>query len=118
VAALEGGVNGVGAPDAWLALLESQAASMLSGGQQEVMAVLGRQFESALIRTALKHTHGRKNDAAVAGHRPQHHHPQDRRTRHRRRQGRLSANLNPKRSGSDPVWGQPCAPQYGVSDSA
>ncbi len=54
-----------GAPDAWLGLLEAQAASMLSGGQQEVMAVLGRQFESALIRTALKHTHGRKNDAAV-----------------------------------------------------
>ena len=54
-----------GSPDAWLSLLEVQAASMLSGGQQEVMAVLGRQFESALIRTALKHTHGRKNDAAV-----------------------------------------------------
>jgi two-component system nitrogen regulation response regulator GlnG len=52
-------------PDAWLALLEAQAASMLSAGQQEVMAVLGRQFESSLIRTALKHTHGRKNDAAV-----------------------------------------------------
>ncbi|GJI88121.1 MULTISPECIES: nitrogen regulation protein NR(I) [Duganella] len=54
-----------GSPDAWLGLLEVQAATMLSGGQQEVMAVLGRQFESALIRTALKHTHGRKNDAAV-----------------------------------------------------
>jgi two-component system nitrogen regulation response regulator GlnG len=65
LAALEGGAGGAGSPDAWLSLLESQAASMLSGGQQEVMAVLGRQFESALIRTALKHTHGRKNDAAV-----------------------------------------------------
>ncbi|MEG1115754.1 MAG: helix-turn-helix domain-containing protein, partial [Janthinobacterium sp.] len=42
-----------------------QAAGMLGAGQQEVMAVLGRQFESALIKTALKHTHGRKNDAAV-----------------------------------------------------
>jgi len=61
-----GGASGpAGSPDAWLSLLEVQAASMLSGGQQEVMAVLGRQFESALIRTALKHTHGRKNDAAV-----------------------------------------------------
>ena len=61
-----GGAHGLaGSPDAWLSLLEVQAASMLSGGQQEVMAVLGRQFESALIRTALKHTHGRKNDAAV-----------------------------------------------------
>jgi two-component system nitrogen regulation response regulator GlnG len=59
------GASLAGSPDAWLGLLEMQAASMLSGGQQEVMAVLGRQFESALIRTALKHTHGRKNDAAV-----------------------------------------------------
>jgi two-component system nitrogen regulation response regulator GlnG len=49
----------------WIALLETQAANMLGSGQQEVMAVLGRQFESALIKTALKHTHGRKNDAAV-----------------------------------------------------
>ncbi|SFV10763.1 nitrogen regulation protein NR(I) [Pseudoduganella namucuonensis] len=54
-----------GGPDGWLALLELQAAGMLAGGQQDVMDVLGRQFESALIRTALKHTHGRKNDAAV-----------------------------------------------------
>jgi len=59
------GTGLAGSPDAWLSLLEMQAASMLSGGQQEVMAVLGRQFESALIKTALKHTHGRKNDAAV-----------------------------------------------------
>ena len=64
VATAEAG-GAAGSPDAWLSLLEVQAASMLSGGQQEVMAVLGRQFESALIRTALKHTHGRKNDAAV-----------------------------------------------------
>ncbi|MFT5644054.1 MAG: two-component system nitrogen regulation response regulator GlnG, partial [Janthinobacterium sp.] len=49
----------------WIALLETQAANMLGNGQQEVMAVLGRQFESALIKTALRHTHGRKNDAAV-----------------------------------------------------
>jgi len=65
VAAPDVGNGAAGSPDAWLGLLETQAASMLSGGQQEVMAVLGRQFESALIRTALKHTHGRKNDAAV-----------------------------------------------------
>jgi len=51
--------------DGWLGLLELQAARMLSDGQIEVMDVLGRQFESALIRTALKHTHGRKNDAAI-----------------------------------------------------
>ena len=51
--------------DGWIGLLELQAARMLSEGQIEVMDVLGRQFESALIRTALKHTHGRKNDAAI-----------------------------------------------------
>ncbi|MBS0308583.1 MAG: nitrogen regulation protein NR(I), partial [Proteobacteria bacterium] len=41
------------------------AAHMLAAGQPEVMDTLGRMFESALIKTALKHTHGRKNDAAV-----------------------------------------------------
>ena len=58
----------VGAPQErsnWLAMLEAEAAQMLSAGQPEVMDALGRQFESALIRTALKHTHGRKNDAAI-----------------------------------------------------
>lgn len=49
----------------WIALLESEAAHMLAAGQPEVMDTLGRLFESALIKTALKHTHGRKNDAAV-----------------------------------------------------
>jgi len=53
------------APEGWLGLLELQAAGMLSAGQMDVMDILGRQFESALIRTALKHTHGRKNDAAM-----------------------------------------------------
>jgi len=52
-------------PDGWISLLELQAASMLSAGQFEVMDTLGKQFESALIKTALKHTHGRKNDAAM-----------------------------------------------------
>ena len=52
------------APD-WIELLELQAANMLGSGQQEVMALLARQFESALIKTALRHTHGRKNDAAI-----------------------------------------------------
>ena len=49
----------------WITLLETEAAQMLSSGRAEVMDALGRQFESALIKTALKHTHGRKNDAAV-----------------------------------------------------
>jgi two-component system nitrogen regulation response regulator GlnG len=55
----------VQAADGWIGLLELQAARMLSDGQVEVMDVLGKQFESALIRTALKYTHGRKNDAAI-----------------------------------------------------
>jgi two-component system, NtrC family, nitrogen regulation response regulator GlnG len=54
-----------GAGSSWIALLEAEAALMLSAGQHEVMDALGRQFESALIKMALKHTHGRKNDAAV-----------------------------------------------------
>ncbi|AIY43210.1 Nitrogen regulation protein NR(I) [Collimonas arenae] len=49
----------------WVTLLETEAASMLSNGDADVMDVLGRQFESALIKIALRHTHGRKNDAAV-----------------------------------------------------
>ncbi|WP_025918241.1 nitrogen regulation protein NR(I) [Herminiimonas sp. CN] len=49
----------------WQILLESEAASLLASERPEVMEVLGRQFESVLIRAALKHTHGRKNDAAV-----------------------------------------------------
>src|SRR5690606_6755198 len=49
----------------WMSLLESEAAALLAAGQPEVMDMLGRQFESILIKTALKHTHGRKNDAAI-----------------------------------------------------
>jgi two-component system nitrogen regulation response regulator GlnG len=57
--------NGAAEKTGWIALLESEAAHMLAAGQPEVMDALGRQFESALIKTALKHTHGRKNDAAI-----------------------------------------------------
>jgi two-component system nitrogen regulation response regulator GlnG len=63
-AAAAHGVNGSDKAD-WLALLETEAAMMLANGQPEVMDALGRQFESTLIRAALRHTHGRKNDAAV-----------------------------------------------------
>ncbi|MFI4940643.1 MAG: helix-turn-helix domain-containing protein, partial [Burkholderiales bacterium] len=49
----------------WIALLETEAAHMLAAGLPEVMDALGRQFESTLIKAALRHTHGRKNDAAV-----------------------------------------------------
>jgi two-component system nitrogen regulation response regulator GlnG len=49
----------------WVLMLEAEASHMLSAGRPEVMDALGRQFEAALIKTALKHTHGRKNDAAI-----------------------------------------------------
>lgn len=49
----------------WLELLKAQATQMLNDDRSEVMDILGRQFEATLIKTALKHTHGRKNDAAV-----------------------------------------------------
>ncbi|HJW57413.1 MAG TPA: sigma 54-interacting transcriptional regulator, partial [Burkholderiaceae bacterium] len=67
VSSAQAGISGNGAAEksGWIALLESEAAHMLAAGQPEVMDALGRQFESALIKTALKHTHGRKNDAAI-----------------------------------------------------
>ncbi|GAC1414266.1 MAG: nitrogen regulation protein NR(I) [Burkholderiaceae bacterium] len=49
----------------WSSLLEVEAAQMLASGRPEVMEVLNRVFEATLIKAALKHTHGRKNDAAV-----------------------------------------------------
>jgi two-component system nitrogen regulation response regulator GlnG len=49
----------------WILMLEAEAAQMLSSGKPEVMDALVKQFESAVIKTALKHTHGRKNDAAI-----------------------------------------------------
>lgn len=51
--------------DNWISLLEVETAKLLSAGRPEVMTELVQQFESALIKTALKHTNGRKNDAAV-----------------------------------------------------
>jgi two-component system nitrogen regulation response regulator GlnG len=38
---------------------------MLTQGQSEVIDKLGKSFESVVIRAALRHTHGRKNDAAI-----------------------------------------------------
>lgn len=56
---------GGGTAGDWLSLLETEAAQMLAQDLPEVMDILGRRFEATLIRTALKHTHGRKNDAAM-----------------------------------------------------
>lgn len=71
LAPLHGAASGNGETDGgelsrnWIGLLEAEAAQMLAGELPDVMDVLGRRFEAALIRMALKHTHGRKNDAAV-----------------------------------------------------
>jgi two-component system nitrogen regulation response regulator GlnG len=48
----------------WLALLVDEVTRRLAAGEREVMDELGRQFEAAVIRTALKHTHGRRIEAA------------------------------------------------------
>jgi two-component system nitrogen regulation response regulator GlnG len=56
---------GMAEKSSWIALLEVETAQMLVADQPDIMDALGRQFESTLIKAALKHTHGRKNDAAV-----------------------------------------------------
>ncbi|WP_034291915.1 nitrogen regulation protein NR(I) [Herbaspirillum sp. RV1423] len=62
-ASIDGDIGG--ADRNWISLLETEAAQMLAEERPEVMDILGRQFEATLIKIALKHTHGRKNDAAV-----------------------------------------------------
>ena len=49
----------------WTSQLDAEVAQMLEGGQANVMDVLSRQFETVVIKAALRHTHGRKNDAAL-----------------------------------------------------
>ncbi|MFZ6657201.1 nitrogen regulation protein NR(I) [Undibacterium sp. TJN19] len=51
--------------ESWISLLEAEATAMLAEGQSEVIDKLGRCFESVVIKAALRHTHGRKNDAAI-----------------------------------------------------
>ncbi len=55
-------------PEGWIGLLELQAASMLSAGQLDVMDVLGRQFESALIKHgAQAHARAQERCGRAAG---------------------------------------------------
>jgi two-component system nitrogen regulation response regulator GlnG len=49
----------------WQDLLEKDAASLLESNHPNVMDGLVRQFESILIRSALKFTNGKKNEAAI-----------------------------------------------------
>ncbi|MFD2367426.1 nitrogen regulation protein NR(I) [Pseudoduganella sp. GCM10020061] len=49
----------------WAALLEREVVCMLDAGREGLMEELARRFESTLIRAALKHTHGRRLEAAA-----------------------------------------------------
>ncbi len=49
----------------WFSALEKEAERLLRHGEQEIMPKLSRDFESVVIKAALKHTHGRKNEAAI-----------------------------------------------------
>ena len=49
----------------WVELLEQEASNLLEANRPEIMDDLSKQFETILIKTALKFTHGRKNDAAI-----------------------------------------------------
>jgi len=49
----------------WRALLVDEVERRLAEGQTDVMTALARDFEGALIRTALRHTRGRRIEAAL-----------------------------------------------------
>jgi two-component system nitrogen regulation response regulator GlnG len=57
-------VMAVGAAD-WLAPLRAEVERRLQAGVPDVMEALTRDFEATVIRAALKHTHGRRIDAAT-----------------------------------------------------
>jgi two-component system nitrogen regulation response regulator GlnG len=62
-------VNGAGdaaaqADEVWRVELERMAAHMLALDRHDVMDALTRQFEATLIRMALRHTGGRRIEAA------------------------------------------------------
>ncbi len=68
-AANASGVPGVHADHAstsadWLALLVDEVERRLESGQLELMEALARDFEAAVIGTALRFTHGRRIEAA------------------------------------------------------
>ena len=59
-----GGDAAAQADDVWRMELERMAARMLALDRHDVMDALTRQFEATLIRMALKHTGGRRIEAA------------------------------------------------------
>ncbi len=48
----------------WDGLLERDVSEKLVGGQNGLMAAFCRRFETVMIQSALRHTKGRKNEAA------------------------------------------------------
>jgi two-component system, NtrC family, nitrogen regulation response regulator GlnG len=49
----------------WVAQLTAEVDRRLQAGMPAVMDALTRDFEAAVIRAALRHTHGRRIDAAT-----------------------------------------------------
>jgi two-component system nitrogen regulation response regulator GlnG len=49
----------------WTTALVAEVERRLQSGVPDVMDTLSRDFEAAVIRTALRHTHGRRIDAAT-----------------------------------------------------
>jgi len=49
----------------WTLQLVAEVERRLQEGVPDVMDALARDFEAAVIRTALRHTHGRRIDAAT-----------------------------------------------------
>ena len=49
----------------WVVQLTAEVERRLQAGVPDLMETLTRDFEAAVIRTALKHTHGRRIDAAT-----------------------------------------------------
>lgn len=52
-------------PEKWQDLLIREIQQRLTRGETDVMNVLSREFESAVIHTALSHTQGRRQEAAT-----------------------------------------------------
>ncbi|WP_158904137.1 nitrogen regulation protein NR(I) [Burkholderia sp. L27(2015)] len=64
IAASAGEVRAPGAAGGWEAILRSEVGKLLRDGSPEVMDLMTRRFEAAVIREALDFTRGRKVEAA------------------------------------------------------
>ena len=62
--AMPSGEEAMPASAGWEQSLEAEAQALLREGRPEVWEILSRRFESRLIRTALRETHGRRMEAA------------------------------------------------------